>query len=87
MASSLFYTQDKEVWNQDLKGSGTSAAGSIGIRFIIDPGKTNRFTVGLDFRYSYTKIHTINDPLDITPITRFDLCNYGIYFLFSLTFR
>ena len=83
LSSALFYSPDKEIWNQDLKGSGTSAAGSIGIRFIIDPGKTNRFTAGLDLRYSYTKIHTINDPLDITPITRFDLSNYGVYFTLS----
>ena len=65
LSSALFYSPDKEIWNQDLTGSGTSAAGSIGIRFIIDPGKTNRFTAGLDFRYSYTKIHTINDMLSI----------------------
>ena len=83
LASSLFYSPDKEIWNQDLTGSGTSAAYALGIRFILDPGKSNRFTVGLDFRYSYTKIHTINDLLDITPITRFDLSNYGLYFTLS----
>ena len=83
LASSLFYTQDKEVWNQDLKGSGTSAAGAIGLRFILDSGKNNRFAVGMDFRYSYTKIHTIDDPNNLTPITRFDLSNYGIYFTLS----
>ena len=83
LASALFYSPDKELWNQDLNGSGTSAAGAIGIRFILDPGKNNRFTVGMDFRYSYTKIHTINDPSDITPISRFDLSNYGIYLTLS----
>ena len=83
LASALFYSSDKETWNQDLSGSGTSAAGALGIRFILDPGKSNRFTVGMDFRYSYTKIHTINDPSDITPLTRFDLSNYGIYLTLS----
>ncbi len=83
LASALFYSPDKETWNNDLSGSGTSAAGALGIRFILDPGKSNRFTVGMDFRYSYTKIHTINDPNDITPITRFDLSNYGIYLTLS----
>ncbi|MAV96715.1 MAG: hypothetical protein CMG06_06195, partial [Candidatus Marinimicrobia bacterium] len=78
LASALFYSSDGESWNQNLTGSGTSAAGAIGIRFIIDPGKNNRFTVGMDFRYSYTKIHTIDDPAEITPISRFDLSNYGI---------
>ena len=83
LASALFYSSNEETWNQDLSGSGTSAAGALGIRFILDPGKSNRFTVGMDFRYSYTKIHTINDPNDITPITRFDLSNYGIYLTLS----
>jgi len=83
LASALFYSTDGESWNQNLTGSGTSAAGAIGIRFIIDPGKNNRFTVGMDFRYSYTKIHTINDPAEITPISRFDLSNYGIYLTLS----
>ena len=83
LASALFYSSNEETWNQDLSGSGTSAAGALGIRFILDPGRSNRFTVGIDFRYSYTKIHTINDPNDITPITRFDLSNYGIYLTLS----
>ena len=83
IASALFYSPDQQLWNQDLTGSGTSAAGAIGIRFILDPGKNNRFTVGMDFRYSYTKIHTINDPSDITPISRFDLSNYGFYLTLS----
>ena len=83
LASALFYSSDNVTWNQNLTGSGTSAAGALGIRFIIDPGKNNRFTVGLDFRYSYTKIHTINDPNDITPISRFDLSNYGLYLTLS----
>ena len=83
LASALFYTPDKEIWEQSLSGSGTSAAYAAGIRFILDPGKNNRFTAGLDFRYSYTKIHTISDPSDITPINRFDLSNYGLYLTLS----
>jgi hypothetical protein len=83
LASALFSSPDKEVWDESLSGSGTSSAGGVGVRFILDPGKQSRFTVGLDFRYSYTKIHTINDPLDKTPITRFDLSNYGFYLTLS----
>ena len=83
ISSSLFYTMDEEEWDDNLSGSGTSSAGSMGLRFILDPGKQSRFSVGLDFRYSYTKIHTIDDPLDRTPITRFDLSNYGVYLTLS----
>ncbi len=83
LSSALFYTMDGEEWDNNLSGSGTSSAGSAGIRFILDPGKQIRFTIGLDLRYSYTKIHTINDLLDKTPITRFDLSNYGVYLTLS----
>ena len=83
LSSALFYTMDRESWDDNLSGSGTSSAGSMGIRFILDPGKQSRFSIGLDFRYSYTKIHTIDDPLDRTPITRFDLSNYGVYLTLS----
>ena len=83
LASAAFYTPDREEWDETLTGSGTSAAMGAGIRFILDPGKENKFTVGLDFRYSYTKIHTILDPADITPINRFDLSNYGLYVTLS----
>ena len=81
LASALFYSPDRteEIWNQSLTGSGSSAAGAIGLRFIIDTGLNNRFTIGFDIRHSYTKIHLIDDPNNITPITRFDLSNYGVY--------
>lgn len=83
LASALFSTPDKEIWDETPSGSGTSAAYAAGIRFILDPGKANRFTVGLDFRYSYTKIHTILDPNDITPVNSFALQNYGLYLTLS----
>ena len=83
LASALFYTPDHEQWDETLTGSGTSAAYGAGIRFILDPGKNSRFTVGLDFRYSYTKIHTIWDPDDKTPINQFFLSNYGLYLTLS----
>ena len=83
LASALFYTTDREVWEPSVTGAGTSAAGSVGMRYILDPGKENQFTVGVDFRYSYTKIHTITDPSDLTPIRQFDLVNYGLYFTLS----
>ena len=83
LASALFRTLDKEIWDEVPSGSGTSAAYAGGIRFILDPGKANRFTVGLDFRYSYTKIHTILDPNDVTPVNSFVLQNYGLYLTLS----
>jgi len=81
LASALFYSPDRteKVWDQNLSGSGSSASGAIGVRFIFDTGLNNRFTIGVDVRHSYTKIHKINDPSNITPITRFDLSNYGVY--------
>ena len=83
LASAKFYSPDREVTSSVPSGKGTSAAGALGVRFILDPGKLNRFTVGLDLRRSYTKIHTINDPKDITPIKSFVLPNWGLYFTLS----
>ena len=82
-ASVRIYSSDQETWDDSPTGSGTSMALGSGLRFILDPGKENRFSLGVDFRYSYTKIHTIDDPNDITPISRFDLSNYGLYFTLS----
>ena len=82
-ATTKFYTTDNEVWDKSPTGSGTSMALGIGIRFILDQGKSNRFTIGLDFRHSYTKINKINDPADLTPIKDFDLANFGLFFTIS----
>ena len=81
IASTYFYSPDrnKEVWDKKISGSGTSSASALGARFIFDPGLSNLFSVGLDLRYSYTKIGTINDPQNISPIKNFDLQNFGIY--------
>jgi len=81
VASTYFYSPDRneEVWDKKILGSGTSSASALGVRFIFDPGLSNQFSVGLDLRYSYTKIGTINDPQNISPIKNFDLQNFGIY--------
>ena len=81
IASTYFYSPDRneEVWDKKILGSGTSSASALGARFIFDPGLSNQFSVGLDLRYSYTKIGTINDPQNISPIKNFDLQNFGIY--------
>ncbi|MDC3166517.1 hypothetical protein OA955_02055, partial [Candidatus Marinimicrobia bacterium] len=81
IASTYFYSPDRneEVWERKISGSGTSSASALGARFIFDPGLSNQFSVGFDLRYSYTKIGTINDPQNISPIKNFDLQNFGIY--------
>ena len=81
IASTYFYSPDRneEVWDKKISGSGTSSASALGLRFIFDPGLSNQFSVGLDLRYSYTKIGKINDPQNISPIKNFDLQNFGIY--------
>tara|TARA_B100002052_G_scaffold38287_1_gene30437 strand:- start:1916 stop:3766 length:1851 start_codon:yes stop_codon:yes gene_type:complete len=84
LASSKFYfDKDIETINATPSGSGTSMALGLGFRYIIDPGKSNRFSIGIDFRHSYTKINKITDPDNITPVNRFDIANYGIYFTLS----
>jgi len=85
IASTYFYSPDRteEIWEQEISGSGTSVASALGVRFIFDPGLTNQFSAGLDIRYSYTKIHNINDPQNISPIKKFDLQNYGLYLTLS----
>ena len=77
--SKFYYDKDIETINGLPSGSGTSMAISLGFRYIIDSGKSNIFSIGIDFRHSYTKINKITDPDKITPVNRFDLANYGIY--------
>jgi len=84
LANAKFYSSLEENKPQDNpKGKGTSVSGAIGLRYILDPGKLNRFTVGFDIRRSYTKIHTIIDPDEQTPINSFVLPNWGVYFTLS----
>ena len=85
LATAQFYQTDKDErsWDDSPNGRGTSMATGLGIRFILDPGKTNQFSLGVDFRYSYTKLKKIIDPDNITPINRIDLSDYGLYFTLS----
>ena len=82
-SSKFYYDKDIEKINSVPSGNGTSMVLGLGLRLIIDPGKLNRFSIGIDIRHSYTKINKITDPDNITPVTRFDLANYGIYFSLS----
>ena len=78
--SKFYFDKDTESINESIKGSGTSMNIGLGFRYIIDPGKSNRFSIGIDLRHSYTKINKISDDGNIAPVNRFDLANYGIYF-------
>jgi len=81
--SKFYFDKDIETINSVPSGRGTSMALGFGFRYIIDPGKSNRFSIGIDIRHSYTKINNITDTDNITPVKRFDLANYGIYFTLS----
>ena len=81
--ANFYYDNDLEVLNPSPSGSGTSMALGVGVRFIIDSGKLNRFSIGLGIRHSYTKINNISDQDNVFPVSRFDLSNYGIYLTLS----
>ena len=81
--SKFYFDKDLETMNESPKGSGTSMSIGFGFRYIIDPGKLNRFSIGLDLRHSYTKINKIEDPNDVTPVNRFDIANYGLHVTLS----
>ncbi|NOZ02996.1 MAG: hypothetical protein GXO92_00090 [FCB group bacterium] len=83
LATAKFYRSPEKVYDQTPRGWGPSVSYSIGIRYILDPGMNNRFAVGLDFKHAYTKINRISDPDNLTPITRFDLSNYGLFLTIS----
>lgn len=94
-AFSSLYMNNKDELLSSPSGSGPSMTYSIGPRYIIDLGlnsgnekgtKTNRFTVGLDLRYAYTKLNTINDPDDLTPIKKIHLQDFGIHLTFSVLY-
>ena len=74
IAFSQFYEKESKP-----TGSGPSQSLGIGARYIIDNGLTNRFSIGLDLKYTNTSIKNINDPRDITPISSFKIQTLGIY--------
>jgi tetratricopeptide (TPR) repeat protein len=96
---SNFYMNKNDDLFSNLSGVGPAMSISIGPRFIIDLGmkygdekgkktrlRHNRFSFGLDFRYAYTKLNSINDPDDITPIKKIHLQDFGIHLTFSVIY-
>lgn len=67
-------------------GSGPSQSFTLGARYIIDNGLTNRWAIGLDLKYTHTDIINISDSDNVTPINRFKIQNVGIYATVSAFF-
>jgi hypothetical protein len=98
-ATSSLYMDNKDKLMPTPSASGPSMSISIGPRYIIDLGhkygdergkkdreKHNRFSVGLDFRYSYTKLNNINDPDELSPIKEIHLQDLGVHITFSVIY-
>ena len=96
---SNFYMDKDDVLLSNLSGLGPSMSISLGPRVVIDLGmkygdekgkktrsRHNRFSLGLDFRYAYTKLNSINDPDDITPINKIHLQDFGLHITFSVLY-
>jgi len=82
LASGKFY-RTGNLYDDTPSGWGPSSAYSAGFRYVLNQDAENQFLLGVDFRYSSTEINRISDPNDVTPISKFNLSNYGV--LFSLT--
>ena len=81
MAISQFYKKESSPI-----GYGPSQSFTFGARYILDRGMVNRFSIGLDFKFSSTSIKTIRDPKDLTPINSFSIQTAGIYATASVFF-
>ncbi|RMF08919.1 MAG: hypothetical protein D6762_04705 [Candidatus Neomarinimicrobiota bacterium] len=64
-------------------GSGPAVSYAFGFRFILDPGLTNRFTVGVDIKHGFTKLTSISDPQNLTPIAGMHIASYGLFVTLS----
>lgn len=81
VAFAKFYRQKGTTqYDSSPRGWGPATSYSFGYRWIFDPGMKNRYAIGADFKHVYTKINRINDDNDVTPISRFDLNNFGLFF-------
>lgn len=84
LATAKFYLTGKDQYDATPKGWGPAVSYSAGLRFILDTREANRFTIGLDFKHSYTKINHLSDPGDVTPITQFHLPDYAVVLTISV---
>jgi tetratricopeptide (TPR) repeat protein len=81
IALSQFYQKESSPY-----GFGPSQSITIGGRYIIDRDMANRFSIGLDFKFTSTSINKINDPKDVTPIKSFNIQTAGLYATASVFF-
>ncbi len=81
MAISQFYKKESSPI-----GYGPSQSFTFVARYILDRGMINRFSIGLDFKFSSTSIKEIRDPKDLTPINSFTIQTAGIYATASVFF-
>ncbi|MFQ6677637.1 MAG: hypothetical protein ACE5D0_04880 [Fidelibacterota bacterium] len=97
ISTAKFYMDNKDQLMTTPTGFGPTMSVSAGPRFIINIGNflggsgsgqkiQNRFSVGLDLRYAYTKLNTINDPDNVTPIKKIRLQDFGIHLTFSVLY-
>ena len=97
LSTAKFYMDNKDQLLATPSAYGPSMSVSFGPRLIINMGKfmgggksdqslKNRFSVGVDLRYAYTKLNTINDPDNITPINKIHLQDFGIHLTFSVLY-
>jgi len=81
IALSQFYEKENSLY-----GYGPSQSFTFGGRYIIDRGMGNRFSVGLDFKFTSTSISKIKDSKDVTPIRSFSIQTAGLYATASVFF-
>ena len=81
IALSQFYSKESSPY-----GYGPSQSITVGGRYIIDRKMANRFSVGLDFKFTSTSISKIKDSKDLTPIKSFNIQTAGIYATASVFF-
>lgn len=75
----FYQSQATKQYEPTPSGWGPSTSYTAGYRWVFDPGMTNRYAVGFDVKHIYTKIDRISDSNNLTPVSRFDLANYGLY--------
>jgi len=83
VASAKFYQDGESGYDPAPSGWGPAVGYDLGVRFILDPGEKIRYSFGFDLHHDYTKINRIDDPGDVTPISRFTMTGYGLFLTLS----
>ena len=83
LATVKFYESGESGFDPAPSGWGPTVSYDLGVRYILDPGQTIRYSFGLEFRHSYTRINRITDKADLTPISGFKLPGFGLFVTLS----